>query len=162
MATLLLNHNAYASDAVFKPLKNRQVPEHAAFKAAPYSGISNSRGVLEDQYASSFRFTPDILDSLFAVRSVDVYRYVQSHSTLVSLLLRARAEVYWIFGQGTGVVLKMERDPEEEYGTRLLLAIQTRLSAASALGLLDTVDERWWLSVDPELRALMKIDVEYI
>jgi len=56
----------------------------------------------------------------------------------------------------------MEHDPEEEFEDRLLVAIQTTLSAAQALRLVDVMDDRWWLSVSPASRALMKIDVEYV
>jgi hypothetical protein len=102
------------------------------------------------------------MDSLFAVEGSDVYRYVQKHPELLSLLLRSRAEAYWLFGPRARVVVRMEHDPEEEFEDRLLVAIQTTLSAAQALRLVDVMDDRWWLSVSPASRALMKIDVEYV
>jgi hypothetical protein len=56
----------------------------------------------------------------------------------------------------------MERDPDEECAPRLLIAIQTGLSAASAIALIDALDHEWWLSVSAEARTLVRIDVEYI
>jgi hypothetical protein len=161
MSTLTFKNNSYASHAEFRPLRGALLPAKINLTAGyPWQG--GSRSVSDAQHLSSFRSAPDLIDSLFAVEGADVYRYVQRHPQLLSLLLKARAEAYWLFGPGARVVVRMEHDPEGEFEARLLVAIQTGLSAALALRLVDLLDDRWWLSVRSEARVLMKIDVEYI
>jgi len=161
MTALSLKRNTYGSNAVFRPLASQPLRRRTS-AGRTYSRSTGSRSISDTQCLSSFRSIPDVIDSLFAVQSGDVYRYLKNHVELFYLLLRSRAEVYWLFGAGTSVAVRIESDPEEEYQPRLLVAIQTSLSAASALSLIDKLDETWWLSVSPNARSLMKIDVEYI
>lgn len=161
MTALSLKRNTYASKAVFRQIASRPLLKHDPVGRA-YSRGTGSRSVSDTQCLSSFRSIRDVIDSLFTVQSGDVYRYLRNHSELFCLLLRSRAEVYWLFGPSTTVVVRMESDLEGEYQPRLLVAIQTSLSAASALNLIDKLDENWWLSVSPDARSLMKIDVEYL
>jgi hypothetical protein len=161
MPVLSIKENAYGFHTVFKPVSGR-VSLRGTNLGHSYARESVSRSVSDDQNLSSFRSPAAAIESLFAVQSADVHRYLQSHADLYSLLLRSRAEIYWLFGPRTSVVLRMERDPEGEFDARLLIAIQTRLGASHAINLVDMLDERWWLSVRPQARALMKIDVEYI
>lgn len=161
MQALTFKNNSYISTAVFTPLKVRPLAAEIRTESG-YSQQAGSRPVSDTQYLSSFRSAPDVIDSLFVVEGSDVYRYVQRHPELFSLLLRARAEAYWLFGPKARVTIRMEHDPEGEFDARLLVAIQTSVSAAVAVRLVDVLDDRWWLSVGPEARALMKIDVEYV
>lgn len=160
MAALSLRNNEYASD-LKPPTKRRFIPRSATL-GIPYSRGASSRSVSEYTHRSSFWSATEAIDSLFSVRGADVYQYLQNHVELYSILLRSRAEIYWLFGSRTEVLLRMEHDPEEECAPRLLVAIQTGLAAASAIALIDALDHKWWLSVSAETRTLMKIDVEYI
>lgn len=161
MAALSLRNNEYASDLEVRRTKRSFTPQSRAV-GIPYSRGASSRSVSEYIHRSSFWPVTEAIDSLFSVRAVDVYLYLQRHVELYSILLRSRAEIYWLFGSRTEVLLRMEHDPEEECGPRLLVAIQTGLTAASAIALIDAFDHRWWVSVSPETRTLVKIDVEYI
>jgi hypothetical protein len=160
MPVLNLKDNSYRLIPAFEQIKQR--PPLKRVSGHTYSRESGSRSVSDEHSLSSFQASTAVIESLFVVQGADVYRYLQSHAELYSLLLRSRAEIYWLFGPRTGVALRMERDPEEEYCVRLLVAIQTGLNAARALELVDMLDEKWWLSVPPQTRVLMKIDVEYV
>jgi hypothetical protein len=161
MQALTAKHNSYA-EVVFRPLK--VVPPYQTAVLLPvYSRHGSSRSITDSEHLSSFCSTSGVIDSLFALRdAARVYRHVQKHPELFSLLLRARAEAYWLFGPKARVLLRMEEDPEGEFEPRLLVLIKTDAPAIHALRLLDTLDDRWWLSVSPDSRTLMKIDVEYV
>lgn len=161
MTALTLRNNAYASDRDLRLRYRSSVPRREN-SGCWYSRGASSRSLSEDLYPSSFLTAADVIDSLFKVSGAEVYRYVQKHAQLFPMLLKSRAEIYWTFGPRTAVLLRIEHDPEDEYQERLLVAIQTSLSAACAVSLIDTIDDRWWLSVNPEMRSLMKIDVEYV
>lgn len=123
----------------------------------------SSLTVSEFEHLNSFSSDPDIIESLYCVRSsMNVYRYLREHLSLFSLLLRARAEIHWIFGPSATPALQIEKDVEGEFEARLLVSIRTSLDARRATALIDALDEQWWLSVDSSNRALMKIDVEYV
>lgn len=124
---------------------------------------SSLRSISGDEHLSSFSFDPQVIDSLFGLeQAIRVHEYLRKNSSLFSLLLRARAEAHWLFGARADVKLRIECDPEGEFAPRLLVLIQTNLDAQRAIDKLDLLDDRWWLSVDPRLRSLMKIDVEYV
>jgi hypothetical protein len=167
MPALTTKNNAYAPQVAFPP--RAPIATRVAQRCSrtdfgsPYSRQERSQSITDAQHLSSFGSASEVIESLFDVEgAVGVYQYVGRHPELFNLLLRARAEAYWLFGPQSKVLVRLERDPEEEFEPRLLALIQTDLVAVRALKLLDMLDDSWWLSVSPASRALMKIDVEYV
>jgi len=160
METAVPGNNSY-SDVQFKGAKARAIPSR--WTSSQYSWRESSRSLSDADHLSSFLANPEVIDSLFEIEDPGrVHQYIRQHPELFSLLLRIRGEAYWLFGPKAHVTARIEQDPEAEFAPRLLVLIRTELNAGKAINLLDDLDRRWWLSVSPASRVLLKIDVEYV
>jgi hypothetical protein len=129
----------------------------------PFLRHGSSRSVIDAANLSAFSVGPDVIAALYYSDDfVGVQQFLRKHTDLHSTLLRARGELEWIFGPNSRERLTLERDPEEPCDPRLVLRVQTTATAARASELLDSFDDRWWLEVEPGIRARLKVDVEYI
>jgi hypothetical protein len=89
----------------------------------------------------------------------EVEAYVIEHPSVTAILDEAPAEIYAVFGNEVPPRLRLEWDPED--GDRwLFVGVPVVDEGPSALPLIETLEERWWLNRMTATDATVAFDVE--
>ena len=87
-----------------------------------------------------------------------------AHPYLEKLLLETHGKIREYFGPGTPVALEVFTDYEssgEDQGP-LFAIIQTNLTYCEASGLLDRLDEEWWLDALPRGEGNLIVSMDFV
>lgn len=88
----------------------------------------------------------------------EIVEFIGTHTFLVSMLFEAPKRIKNIFSESIEMYLELHKDPEEDF-EGLFIIIKTNLTPKVSLDLLDKFDEKWWLSVDSNIRNLLEVMV---
>ena len=90
------------------------------------------------------------LAEYYQIRGRDeVAGFVGDHPEVLAPLLEAREVVPRYFGEGTPLVLEVERDREADDHRLLFALIRTDFDVASSLDRLRRFEDEWWLAALP-------------
>ncbi|MBI4641910.1 MAG: hypothetical protein HY731_14570 [Candidatus Tectomicrobia bacterium] len=94
-------------------------------------------------------------------RPEEVFRFLQTHTFLLPLLMEAYGKIVEYFGPSPDMVLEVIADPETENDRELFAFIRTSLPPDEALGKLDRLDKEWWLDEADRAEGKLCIHVEF-
>jgi hypothetical protein len=102
------------------------------------------------------------LESLYNLRDrPEVVTFVACNLFLIPLLQQVPEQVKRHFGESASLSLRVIIDQEESNNKELVVFVGTDFPPSEAFESLRAFDRDWWLSVLPETRNMLLIDVEF-
>jgi hypothetical protein len=103
------------------------------------------------------------LESIYALHEeARVRSFLKKNAFLAPLLLQANLKIRDYFDASSKIVLELSVDPENAQYQELWARIQTHLSPADALPILNRFDEEWWARASAASKNLLNIKLEYV
>jgi len=95
-------------------------------------------------------------------RRAEVSRFIERHTFLVPILLKAYSKIESYFGLYPQVFLEVVSDPEVQGLVELFGYVVTRLTPEEAGKQLRRFDQDWFLNQLPHVKGLLNFDVEFL
>lgn len=99
----------------------------------------------------------------YALReAAEVHGFLQTHPSLIPLLVEAHGKVAEYFRPSPGVILEIVTDPEVAGLEKMFGYIVTPLAPEEAGKRLQQFDREWFLLQIPRAKGLLNFDVEFV
>ena len=95
-------------------------------------------------------------------RPAEVRRFLETHFFLFDLIPEALSRARRIFGPNTKVELEVVKDPEGDNPEILFAYIVTSLPVNDALGLIDKLDDEWFLDQSDKVQDTFNLNLKIL